>query len=250
VSLWRRLFSQKPVVSCLTVTCNRVDMLHRAVECFRQQTLRDAELVIVHDHDDEATACYAKRIESATIRAVQAPPGLKLGGLRNLAVASARGQFVAQWDDDDWYAPDRLRLQLKQLKRNGRQACVLSRWTMYDTITERAFISRSRRWEGSLVAERAALGGYDESQSRGEDTPVVRALHERGQLALLDRPDLYIYVFHGANTFDRQHWELHFAGGQPLSLEETERVKSKLELAASAMPPPLPPTPAGPPARR
>ena len=224
-------------------------MLYRAVGCFKQQTLQDAELVIVHDHDDEATARYAKQIEGATIRAVRAPPGLKLGGLRNLAVASARAKFVAQWDDDDWYAPDRLRLQLKQLKRTGRQACVLGRWTIYDTRTGRAFISRRRRWEGSLVAERAALGAYDESQSRGEDTPIVRALHERGQLALLDRPDLYIYVFHGANTFDRQHWEQHFAGGQPLSLEETERVKSKLSMGASATPPPIPPAPADPPAR-
>lgn len=237
---WRGWFTSKPAVSCLAVTRNRVDLLRRAVECFRQQTIEGAELIIVHDHDDLPTARYAKENESRSVRVVKAPPGLKLGALRNLAVASARSEFIAQWDDDDWHAPDRLRLQLKRLKRKGKDACVLCRWTMYDDSTGRAFISIKRQWEGSIVARSSALDAYDNSLARAEDGPVVRALNRRGQVALLNRPDLYIYVFHGRNTYEREHFERIFSRSTQLGPEETEVIKAKLSGAAQTTPLPAP----------
>ena len=245
----RRLFSREPVISCLAVTRNRVAMLEVAVECFRRQTFKRAELIIVHDYDDEATARYGDSIKSATIRVVQAPPGLKLGALRNLAVASARGRYIAQWDDDDWHAPNRLRLQLKRLKQTGKPACVLRRWTVYDAWTDRAFFAPPRTWEGSILAERAVLPAYDPSLARREDTPVVEALAARDQLALLDRPKLYVYVYHGSNTFDRPHWELIFRKGKQLSPEKTALIRSRLSPAVMATPSPPLREPADPRAR-
>ncbi len=231
MKFWRNLLSPKPAVSCLTVTHNRVDLLRRAVHCFRQQTIDNAELVIVYDEGDLSTARYAKEIEGTSVRIVQVPVGLSLGALRNLAVANARSQFVAQWDDDDWHAPDRLRLQLRQAKRKGKDACVLSRWMLYDETTGQAFVSGRRGLEGSLVARRTALDSYDSSLSRSEDVPVVEALHRRGQIALLDRPDLYVYVFHGRNTFDHAHFQKIFARSTLLGAAEAALIRARLSEA-------------------
>ena len=35
-----------------------------------------------------------------------------IGARRNLACREARGAILVHWDDDDWYAPDRLRRQI------------------------------------------------------------------------------------------------------------------------------------------
>ena len=233
VKFWRNLLSPKPAVSCLTVTHNRVELLRRAVHCFRQQTIDNAEIVIVYDEGDLSTARYAKEIEGAAVRPVRVPAGLSLGALRNLAVANAHGRFVAQWDDDDWHAPDRLRLQMRHLKRKGKDACILSRWMLYDETTGQGFLSGRRGLEGTLVARRTALDSYDTTLSRSEDVPVVQALHRRGRVALLDRPDLYVYVFHGRNTFDHAHFQKMFAGSTLLGTAEAELIRAKLSEAGS-----------------
>ncbi len=201
---------RNPLVSCLCVTRGRVELLKRAVACFLQQTYIPRELVIVYDADDVATRDFAGGLDSPWIRRVEAPatPKLPLGAARNLAIASSRGPFIAQWDDDDWYAPNRLAAQMDALQRGGKPGCVLQRLTLFDMATEKAHVSHRRCWEGSLVARRDSVPSYPELP-RAEDTPVVTRMFEQGMLALLDAPELYVYVYHGTNTWDRGHWD-HF----------------------------------------
>jgi glycosyltransferase involved in cell wall biosynthesis len=223
-----RLRSRNVLVSCLTVTRRRVGLLARAVACFRSQTVESRELVIVYDGDDTETARYVEGLGDPQIRGVKATKRHRLGWLRNIAVSGARGEFVAQWDDDDWSSPNRLQAQLRAIRNSGKDACALSRWTVYDTASERSYLSYVRPWEGSLVARRSALPNYDGSLSRAEDTPVVETLVERGQLVLLNRPDLYIYVHHGANTWEASHFQDLLARSRPLSDRHSKSVASRL----------------------
>lgn len=114
---------------------------------------------------------------------------LPLGASCTLSLEGARGRYVAQRDDDDWYAPTRLVEQMKSIRESGLAGCVLSRWTIHDASTQRSYISGPRSWEGSIVAERAALPAYLPA-GRGEDTPVIAAMMERNQLTLIERPEL------------------------------------------------------------
>ena len=227
-----------PLVSCLCVTRQRVAMLHRAVECFRQQTYTPRELIVLFEADDPATRQYLASIGEASdpamsIRGVEAsvvPKKLTLGALRNLAVSASRGHYIAQWDDDDWHAPQRLAKQIEALRSAGKQACVLLRWTLFDELTKMAYISAMRYWEGSLVAERRGLSVYP-ALKKGEDTPNIKQLAARSQLHTLDRPDLYCYIHHGTNTYDRKHWETNIVGpAQPLSPENTAQIIAVLQL--------------------
>jgi hypothetical protein len=59
------------------------------------------------------------------------------------------------------------------------------------------------------VCAREKLPSYP-ALRQGEDTPVIRRVVAEGRVALLDMPQLYTYVFHGANTFAPQHWEAHW----------------------------------------
>lgn len=101
--------------------------------------------------------------------------------------------------------PTRLAEQMKSIRESGLAGCVLSRWTIHDATTQRSYISESCTWEGSLVAERAAVPAYPPAK-QGGDTPKIDAMMKKKQLTLLERPELYIYIFHGLNTWNRKHW--------------------------------------------
>lgn len=94
----------EPLVTCLCLTRNRREWLPRAIECFRLQTYATRELVIVAD--GEAVKDLVP--EDSRIRLLLCPSGTTVGAKRNLGCASARGELIAHWDDDDWSAADRL----------------------------------------------------------------------------------------------------------------------------------------------
>ncbi|MBC7917305.1 MAG: glycosyltransferase family 2 protein [Rhodoferax sp.] len=220
------------LISCLCVTRNRVAMLRRAVACFLSQTYEARELVILYESDDLATRHFVQTLSDPRILSLEvgASPRLTLGSLRNLALRACRGAYIAQWDDDDWYAPIRLEAQMFAMASTGRSGCVLTNWTLYDAVTRTAMLSGSRCWEGSLVARREAVPPYAEI-SKQEDTPVIERMLHANQLAGLNRPDLYVYVYHGENTWERAHWDTVIAPfAQPLSPEETRQVELLLQV--------------------
>jgi glycosyltransferase involved in cell wall biosynthesis len=211
-------------------TRGRPGLLSRAIDCFMRQTYGPRELVIVYEADDVPTRDFLATQDSCMIRAVEVPttPKLQLGGLRNVALASSQGLYVAVWDDDDWHAPERLAAQIEAMNRCSKLGCVLQRLTLFDPVHEGAFVSHKRCWEGSLVARRDAIAPYAELD-RGEDTPVVVQLYKAGDLAMLDSPELYVYVYHGDNTWDRSHWDdFLLRRGKRLSPEASRQVMSNM----------------------
>lgn len=196
------------LVSCVCVTRKRVPHLRRAVDCFLAQTYQTRELVIVYESDDSATRDFYLGLKHPAISAIEvaASPKKTLGALRNISIKSCRGRYIAQWDDDDWYSPDRLAVQLAAIRHSGKPACVLVRWIMYDEITGRAYLSERRTWEGSLVALRSAAPSYPEL-AKGEDTVAIGEMLKQDMLVGLDRPELYVYVYHGGNTWERENWD-------------------------------------------
>src|SRR5262249_60747130 len=61
------------------------------------------------------------------------------GAKRNLACAQAQGEIIAHWDDDDWYAPSRLRRQVEELLAAGADICGLDRVLFLDRAGRRAW---------------------------------------------------------------------------------------------------------------
>lgn len=224
--------SGQPVVSCLCVTRNRVPKLRRAVTCFLRQSYPRRELVVLYESDDAATHDYLAGLAEPTVRALEIPvsPKQTLGALRNMAIQASLGDYIAQWDDDDWHGPERLTQQMQALRQSGQPACVLTRWLMYDEVTGNAYLSGPRAWEGSLLALRAAITPYADVQ-KGEDTQVVERLAATAQLVGLDSPQLYIYTYHGSNTWGRAHWRKNLLPqAQVLAPQEQQRI---LRLLAS-----------------
>ncbi len=198
-----------PLISCLCVTKNRVPLLKRAIRCFEAQTYPNKELIVVGQFSDKSTLDLMindKRFKGGNIHGYSCDPEANLGELRNQSLAFARGGFIAQWDDDDWHHPHRLKEQMDSIIASGRQACTMQQWVIHNAVLGGFYISGARNWEGSLLSHRSIMPTYP-SLTRGEDSPVVKLLVGTGHMvSLCGRPELYVYTYHGGNTWDEEHF--------------------------------------------
>src|SRR5882762_9182892 len=105
-----------PLVSCLCVTKNKLYQLKRAVNCFYGQSYARKELVIVYEGNKTEASKWISHLKDPKIKVVHVSviPKLSLGELRNISIAHAKGEYFCQWDDDDWYHRDRVKIQLEQ----------------------------------------------------------------------------------------------------------------------------------------
>lgn len=200
------LMKDCPLVSCLMVTRGKLFPARFAIACFQYQTYENRELIIVVDDPTCELIPYVTSLKDRRIRLVEVPAGARtLGELRNISVASARGEYVCQWDDDDLYAAERVQTQLAALLSTQASACVLRRWTLWWPETNRLAVSGVRLWEGSILALRRVFPPYP-ALRRGEDTEMMKSLIQRERVLSLEAPSLYVYIHHGNNTFSEQHF--------------------------------------------
>jgi glycosyltransferase involved in cell wall biosynthesis len=190
-------------------TRNRPQFVERACEYFFRQSYRSAELIVVVD----GLPSTGFLPDSDRVRVVEVPDRRTIGEKRNIACAFARGEVVAHWDDDDWYGPDRLELQVRPLLQGQCEitglACEvvleLSSMEFWQCSPE----EHRRLFEGDVVGGTLAylrrvwleLARYPK-QSLGEDASFLRDAVRRGaRLKPIRNHGQFIYVRHGRNTW-------------------------------------------------
>lgn len=154
------MLNKQPLISCLCVTYKKPLLLKRAIACFEAQNYRNKELVILYeDHDIETIHFLRTHALSSRVRQVCVPgtPKKTLGELRNIAIQSALGEFVCQWDDDDWYHMNRLTCQYNAIENSNAGGSLLTRWITFNGHSKNAFVSNRRHWEGSVLCRKSLI---------------------------------------------------------------------------------------------
>lgn len=227
--------NKQPLISCLCVTHKKPKMLNRVINCFFNQSYENKQLVIVYEDFDTPTCDYIKsqnfNKQVKTIRIDSSEGKIPLGELRNISVREADGEYVCQWDDDDWFDPDRLTTQIQFIRDRGKPACILSRWVVFDDQSKRAYISNRRLWEGSILCRKDLMMQKPyPAIHKGEDSSVIKYLYENNKLYIVDdMPELYIYISHGNNTWEQSHFNLIFQFSTELSAEYSVEILEILE---------------------
>jgi len=222
-----------PLISCICITNNRPLLLQNAIACFESQNYINKELVISYPRDDVQTRALIKQYETVNILPIERDPAETLGRARNHALYKCHGDYICIWDDDDWHHSSRLSFQFNSLHTVGPgfQASILQRIFLYDFTTHRAYLSFPYHWDGTLLCRKEMLlqNQYGDL-NKAEDSHVVPFLHKRKMLAMIEEsPFLYIYTYHGSNTWPYDHFEMFINKSQPLNEEYTAKVRNLLQ---------------------
>jgi glycosyltransferase involved in cell wall biosynthesis len=208
-------------------------LLKRAIRSFEDQTYNNKELVIVYEDDDHFTDDFLCRVTSSKIKKIKVKKSkcLALGGLRNLSIQECSGEYFCQWDDDDWSHNNRIAFQMNVIRESNMPACVMMHWLIFDETEDQAYVSNRRPWEGSLLCKKSLISKdikYDDT-NKGEDTHIVKELFKSHLIFPVMMPKLYIYVYHGKNVWQREHWEEIFMASKKLSNTSSKIIKDILD---------------------
>ncbi|QDU73721.1 Glycosyl transferase family 2 [Bremerella volcania] len=200
-------------VSCIMVTGHKPErrrLAEVAIGCFNQQTWPDRELVIVNE--GEPFNLPGERL---------VPTGATLGELRNLGLSNADGDLIIQWDDDDWYHPDRIRVQAEAWKPG--HAVILNHEIICDMTSGQALVC-TVGFPGSILHEAQTTARY-ETLRKGEDSVFADSFR---RIHLNNNPTLYIRFWHGLNTWDRKHFQSLARISRPLTEDENLQLQRAL----------------------
>jgi glycosyltransferase involved in cell wall biosynthesis len=107
-----------PLVSVMMPAFNSAAFVREAVASILGQTLESLELIVIDDGSTDATAEIIGSLADPRLRLVQNPANLGEATSRNIALALARGRYIALLDSDDIAESWRLELQADFLDRH------------------------------------------------------------------------------------------------------------------------------------
>jgi hypothetical protein len=193
--------AREVMVSCVMPTRARPAFARRAAAAFLAQDHPRRELIVVDDGPAPLCLPDDDRIVHLRLRA-RAPIGAK----RNLAAEAARGEFIAHWDDDDWYAPWRLSAQLANLRATGADVCGLADLLYWEPAARRAWRYRwpadARPWlhDATLLYSRDLWQSEPQAHSdQALDCAFLWGGATKRLSALADER-VYVGTIHAGNT--------------------------------------------------
>lgn len=204
----------KLLISALMITGKseeRYDLACMAVDCFRDQTWDNKELIVINT---SPSAPWFDGVENIREFKTDEKP---LGELRNLSYEKAEGDYFIQWDDDDYHAPNRMEWQYKHHEED--HLSLLERQVRYDIIKHKGTVfSFNSGIEGTMFHGPTDFSYPD--MDKGEDSEFCNQFRDDDKVNVQNNPaSLYIRIFHGGNTWDRDHI---MGGGELQSASEMD----------------------------
>ncbi|NQX37632.1 Glycosyltransferase involved in cell wall bisynthesis [Pedobacter steynii] len=226
-----------PLISCICITNNRPQLLQRALSCFGTQDYPRKELVISYPEGDFLTENLIDQISllsAIQIVKIERKREETLGLARNSAILAANGRYICIWDDDDWHHPNRLSQQFSVIENGPFKASILMNVLMHDVKNKETYYSGYRDWEGTLLCKKQTIlkTGYLDLE-KGEDTFVLHYLLFTNVLfRIIEKPNLYVYIYHGNNTWGENHFRSYFSEGKRMNEAVNSEVLKAIDLSA------------------
>ena len=195
------------LVSCVTITQqSRLSLIDRAIETFVQQTYPNKELVIVTDDGEDHKKQLMEKLKGVNAFVHCVTKGKTLGELRNISSDVANGEIVCQWDDDDFYHPKRIDVQVEPFRTGKKSVSFLEAQIFWFPHTSEIYIRDDRKpIPGTIAYVKNEMKYRYPELSKGEDDELMRKILIGNRWVSIPRYDLYVRVFHGSNTWHEGH---------------------------------------------
>lgn len=220
-----------PLISCLCVTEGRPEKLERAIRCFFDQTYPNKEMVVVYKPTDADTIrCLKQYGDKLNCVAITEEREITLGERRNISINHSKGEFICNWDDDDWYHPQRLEYQYDSIATYKVGASMLAYYLIFDATNVQGYMSYFRLWESTIMVSKATIRDIRyPALNKNEDYDFTKQVIMNARVYPLICPELYIYVYHGKNTWNEEHFKGIFAQSKKLSRKTSLLMQDILE---------------------
>ena len=119
-----------PLVSIITITYNRADLIHRCIESIQKQTYSNYEHIIVDGNSTDNTKEIVEAYNDPHIKYFK----LETRGPHVPMKAGsevAKGKYVTFLDDDDEYLPEKIEKQVKLFETEPDDVGVVYCWMTY-----------------------------------------------------------------------------------------------------------------------
>lgn len=113
----------KPIVSVIIPSYNRFEYLLNALKSVYDQTFKNYEIIILNDDSDQVeykNFDFPKKVKIIHIDRNNTPDwGGSRQPLRNIGSQNASGEYLAFLDDDDFWLPQKLEIQINEMKNRN-----------------------------------------------------------------------------------------------------------------------------------
>jgi glycosyltransferase involved in cell wall biosynthesis len=134
-----------PRVSIIIPTFNRAAHISKAIESAIAQTYIDHEIIVIDDGSIDHTCQVVETFTDPRVRYFY-QENRGLSAARNAGVQHALGEYIAFLDDDDFFLPEKLALQVPELDNQAEDvALIASGYLVVDSYGN--VISEMRPWE-------------------------------------------------------------------------------------------------------
>jgi len=211
-----------PLVSVITPTYNRFDLLPRAIRSVLGQTYTNLECIVVDDGSTDDTERVVRQFTDERLVYLRHETNRGASASRNTGIARAKGELVAFLDDDDEWLPAKLEKQvplIQSLPANiGMVYCWMDYYDNQGQIVKKhrptyrgyvfPYVLDQQRIGGcpTLLVRRPVIeqvGGFDESLPRGNDGDFIRRVCLEYEVDLV--PEVLVKV-HVGHDSERISW--------------------------------------------
>lgn len=200
------------VVVC-TPTCNRRFSLEFSALCMKRQTYKNLHWIIVDNSTNEAEDWSPIQTMEGLppVTYLRIPDKKPIGHLRNVCLDEAKKLspgYVAFWDDDDYYVPQRIETSVKALENDPSALIVGCAILPVFLCKENALIETGPYGANHSTAATylfrryvAETRRFKDTDARAEETAFTRDWSLR--MVMIPPRDTMLVVGHGRNTVDK-----------------------------------------------
>ena len=140
-----------PLVSIITITYNRCDLIHRCIESIQRQTYQNYEHIIIDgnssDMTEEVVMSYKDpHIVYKKLNTRGPEVQMKAGSL------IAKGKYITFLDDDDEYLPEKIEKQVAFFESLSADFGLIYCWmTYYDSKTGKKVLEHCHTFRGNCA---------------------------------------------------------------------------------------------------
>jgi hypothetical protein len=197
-------------IAVCTPTYNRRWTWEWSRLCFDMQTYTNLVWVVV-DNSDTLEQSWGVSESHPKVRYTHIEGKRAIGELRNICIQEALktdADYIAFWDDDDFYVPDRLSHALRVLAEKPDCEYVGCSELLLLLVRENVIVKvgpygENHSTAASWVIRRsyAEKNSFEPSAVRGEEAFFMRSW--RTKMAMIEPTDCILVMGHSANTVDK-----------------------------------------------